>query len=135
MEIETLRALVKSQEELGLSLLVLAMPAPKSWVRRGHPAREVRTPFGMVRCYANNTGLTIMPTLDQVKAYLKKVDNTKLWVIVTDSEKLTAEILPLKYKELSRYDGHPTQTAVKHFLDYEEAARCLAWAAKEAGIT
>ena len=46
--------LVLQQRELGLSVVVLKMPTPKSWLRTWRRPKKVSTPFGRCRWSHHN---------------------------------------------------------------------------------
>lgn len=71
---EELIQLVRNQNQLGLSVMVLTMPAPKSWKRSmRHPLR-VRTPFGLCRWNHGNSEdrIVIYVEVEQALEFLRK---------------------------------------------------------------
>lgn len=76
MKPEELLELCKKQEEMGLDRLVLKMPYPKLWLKRGYGSRRVRTPFGLCEYSQGWDSLLIYPRLEQVYEYFQKVFKT-----------------------------------------------------------
>lgn len=56
--------------------VLFTMPAPKYFIEttRAYPLK-VRTPFGLTRWYPNQTGITIYPTIKQVKSLIDKLES------------------------------------------------------------
>jgi hypothetical protein len=128
MGIDELRKLCEKNEELGLDTLVLMMPTPKSWLKRGWCGPCVRSPFGIVKCYPNNNGITIFPTVKQVRKWIAKAEKQTFWKIVINEE--TREVMVGEFNEKTEKEIplHGFTTTTRRFSSREEAVDCVNWA-------